>query len=106
VSQLPVPSDDDVARHPAAEGPLLKQDQAIAARAKMLKLDDQSRVDVIRAVAGPLVTSGKELDANQVAVVMRKMRWLADGLVEFSYDEDGVPSLVDCRAPNPGPPAS
>lgn len=105
VTQMPRPSDEDVARHPAADGPLLRQDQAIAARAKMLKLDEQTRVDVIRAVAGPQVMSGKELDANQVAQVMKQLRWLADGFIELKYDEDGIPSLVDSRPPNPGPPS-
>lgn len=101
ISQLPRPTDADVARHPSADGPLLRQDQAIAARATQLGLDDQTRIDVLRAVAG--VTSGKECSADQVATVMRQMRWLADGFVGLSYDEDGIPSLVDSRPANPGP---
>lgn len=102
VSQLPVPTDEDVARHPAG-GPLLRQDQAIAARAEQLGLDEQTRVDVIRAVAGPQTMSGKDLEASQVTQVMRNLRWLADGFVELSYDEAGVPSIHDTRPPNPGP---
>jgi len=100
VTSLPAPSDDDVARHPA-NGPLLRQDQAIAARARQLGLDDETRVDVLRAVTGQ--SSGKDIDSTQVTKVMRNMKWLADGLVELSYDPDGTPSIHDKVPANPGP---
>lgn len=100
VTQLPRPSDDDVARHPAG-GPLLRQDQAIAARAQQLGLDEPTRIDVIRALTGKM--SGKDIEAAQVATVMRNMKWLADGLVALDYDIDGNPSIHNVVTENPGP---
>lgn len=84
------------------DGTLLRQDQAIAARAQALGLDDQTRIDVIRALTGK--TSGKELEPNQVTQVIRNMQWLIDGFVRLQYDLDGVPSILDTHPPNPGPP--
>jgi hypothetical protein len=102
VSQLPRPSEADVARHPS-NGPVLRGDQAIAALAAKLGLDEQTRIDVIRAVSGGAYQSGKELNAEQVTKAMRNLRWLADGFVQLDYDPDGVPSLRDTTPSNPGP---
>lgn len=102
VSQIRRATDDDVARHPA-NGPVLRADQAIAALATKLDLDEQTYRDVIRAVTGGEAESGKDLNAEQVTKVMRNLRWLADGFVELEYDPKGVPTLVDSHPQNPGP---
>lgn len=91
------------ATEPEPAGPVLRGDQAIAALATKLGLDDKERIDVIRAVAGAEVTSGKDLTAEQTTKVMRNLRWLADGFVGLEYDPDGIPSLVDSTPSNPGP---
>lgn len=72
VTQLPKPTDADVARHPA-NGPTLPADQAIAARADELGLTDDERGDTISDVTGGRTRSGKELRGREAGLVFAAM---------------------------------
>ena len=74
-------------------GPVLPGDKAIAAKARSLGLDDDTRGDVIEAITKGKTRSGKTLNAQQVEWVMQALEDLNAGLVELRYDEDGKPRL-------------
>ncbi|HEV7535721.1 MAG TPA: hypothetical protein VGP90_08815 [Acidimicrobiia bacterium] len=106
VSQLPAPTDNDVARHPAA-GPVLPKDQALAKHADDLGLDDLTRKDVVLAITKGRTASGKDLEPQEVIWVAAALEDLAEGVVELRYDPDGTPRLGRVRhmaGDNPGPP--
>lgn len=64
VRQLPRPTDEDVARHPA-NGPVLPPDQAIAARAQTLGISDEERQQIISAITDGRTSSAKELSLQE-----------------------------------------
>jgi len=76
VTQLPAPSDADVARHPA-NGPRLPRDQAIAARAVELGLSDDERQEAIWVVTNHRTRSGKDLRAGEGGLVFAEMEAMA-----------------------------
>jgi hypothetical protein len=76
VTQLPAPTADDVARHPA-NGPRLPRDQAIAARAEQLGLSEDERMDAIERVTDGRTRSGKELRAGEGSLVFAEMEAMA-----------------------------
>lgn len=110
VSQLPRPTDADVARHPSAgrkSEPLLKKDQALAKQAADLGFDEQTRTDVIFAITKGRTRSGKDLEPAEVIWVATAYEELAAGIVDLRYDPDGTPRVGKPRVPagnNPGPP--
>jgi len=112
VSTLPRPSDDDVARHPAASGrrrtsePVLPKDQALAKQAQDLGIDDQTRQDVIYAITKGRTRSGKDLKPQEVIWTATALEELSAGIVELRYDADGTPHIGRPRplaGNNPGP---
>lgn len=85
---------------PGDTGAVLKPWQAIAAVAKRFGLTDETRRQVMVAVAGK--EHSKDLSTEEVVEVMRQIRWLADGFVRLEV-VDGKPVLVDTTPENPGP---
>jgi len=78
VTQLPTPSDDDVARHPAAGGePRLPRDQAIAMRADELGLSEEERQEAIWVVTNHRTRSGKDLRAGEGSLVFAQLDAMA-----------------------------
>jgi hypothetical protein len=69
--------------------------------AKRLGIKPDDARQVMRAVAGK--ESARDLSVEEATIVMRKLRWLADGFIEIEAGEDGQPRLVDARPANPGP---
>jgi len=75
VTTLPRPSDDDVARHPAAGGGL-PQDQAIARKAGELGLSEEERQEAIWLVTGR-TRSGKDVKAREVPLIFAQLEAMA-----------------------------
>lgn len=76
VRTLPTPTDADVARHPS-NGPALRRDQAIAAKAAELGLTDDERQDAIERVTNGRTRSGKELKGGEGTLVFAELEAMA-----------------------------
>lgn len=72
VSHLPLPTPEDIARHPA-NGPTLPVDQALAARAAELGLTEDDRQQIIWTVTDGRTRSGKELRGREAGMVFDAM---------------------------------
>lgn len=76
VRTLPTPTDADVARHPS-NGPALRRDQAIAAKAADLGLTEDERQDAIERVTNGRTRSGKELKGGEGTLVFAELEAMA-----------------------------
>ena len=85
---------------------VLPRDQALAKQAADLKISEEDRVDVIRAITKGRTDSGKDLEPAEVIWVATAYEELAAGDVALRRDKDGVVRIGRVRQPggnNPGP---